>query len=80
MARNDYPDAPFGYGASAAKLTAAETAKLIGINPETLRRWVREGRAPRATRINDRGDLRFTRADVEAFLADRAVEPEAAIA
>ncbi len=48
-------------------LRIRETAEILGVNPETLRRWDREGKLP-AIIINKRGDRRYKKEDIEAFL------------
>ncbi len=48
-------------------LRIRETAKILGVNPETLRRWDREGKLP-AIIISKRGDRRYKKEDIEAFL------------
>lgn len=48
-------------------LTPAEVARLLRVAPKTLRDWARQGRIASVT-VGTRGDRRFRRADVEAFL------------
>ena len=48
-------------------LTLRKVADYLNVHRNTLRRWVREGRI-KASRINDRGDMRFSFYDVKAFL------------
>lgn len=48
-------------------LTPGETASLLGIHTNTLRRWSDNG-VIRAYRIGQRRDRRFQREDVDAFL------------
>lgn len=51
----------------APHLRLTEAAKYLDVHPETLRRWVREGRVDYA-RLGPRGDLRFRVADLDALL------------
>jgi len=44
-----------------------EAATLIKVNPETLRRWDREGKLV-AIKVNDRGDRRYREADIIEFI------------
>jgi putative resolvase len=39
-------------------LKISEAAEILGVHPETLRRWDREGKINAIT-INERGDRRF---------------------
>ena len=48
-------------------LTIREVSQLLHIHPNTLRRWCDTGRI-RAYRITTRGDRRFRREDIAAFL------------
>jgi excisionase family DNA binding protein len=48
-------------------LTVSEVAKLLHVHPNTLRRWVDEGKIM-AYRITRRGDLRFEPSDVHKFI------------
>jgi excisionase family DNA binding protein len=49
-----------------SRYTAADVASLLGVDPKTVHNWVEKG-AIRAARTEGR-HLRFTRADVVAFL------------
>ncbi len=51
-----------------ATLSIAEAARTLGVHPNTLRAWSDQGRI-RSYRINSRGDRRFLRADLDAYLA-----------
>jgi len=44
-----------------------EAAKLINVNPETLRRWDRDGKLI-AIKVNDRGDRRYRESDLMEFV------------
>jgi excisionase family DNA binding protein len=57
-------------------LTTDEVAAELDLNPETVRRWVRERKHLPFTRIGR--EARFQRPDVDAFLAAARVEPERA--
>lgn len=56
------------------RLTTIEAAAVLGVSPETLRRWA-ELKRVRHIRLPS-GHLRFLRADLDAALAP--VEPEPA--
>jgi len=49
-------------------LSTGEAAELLGVHPDTLRRWERAGRV-KAVRTPT-GQRRFKRADIEALLHD----------
>ena len=40
-----------------------KAAEMLGVNPETLRRWDRQGRL-KAIRIGKRGDRRYRQEDI----------------
>lgn len=48
-------------------LTITEAAELLGVHTETLRRWDRENKLV-AVKINDRGDRRYKKSDLESFM------------
>ena len=48
-------------------LTIKEVAKILKVHEETLRRWDNSGKLP-AVKINDRGDRRYRKKDIEKFL------------
>jgi len=48
-------------------LRIREAAEMLGVNPETLRRWDREGKLS-AIIISKRGDRRYKKEDLEEFL------------
>ncbi len=48
-------------------LTISDVAALLKVHPETLRRWDKDGTLP-AVKINDRGDRRWRRIDILAFM------------
>jgi len=45
-----------------------EAAEMLSVNPETLRRWDREGKL-RAIIISKRGDRRYKKEDIEKFIS-----------
>lgn len=49
---------------------ASVVARLAGVNPETIRRWVREGSLPAI--VLPSGRLRFRPEDVDALLTKQA--------
>ena len=53
-------------------LTLRIVADYLSVHRNTLRRWVCEGKI-KASRINNRGDMRFNYADVMAFLEEKRV-------
>jgi predicted site-specific integrase-resolvase len=42
---------------------------MLGVNPETLRRWDRAGKL-KAVIVSTRGDRRYKREDIEKYLKD----------
>jgi excisionase family DNA binding protein len=44
-----------------------EAAELLGIHPETLRRWDKDNKL-KAVVINDRGDRRFKLSEINKFM------------
>lgn len=52
---------------SALALSIASAARLVGIHPNTLRRWAKEGKV-KYYRVGSRGDRRFKKQDVERLL------------
>ena len=57
-------------------LSLAAAAELLGVHPNTLRRWSRAGRVP--SQRTPGGHRRFERAALDAWLARRAGAPLAA--
>lgn len=47
-------------------LTIQEAAQMLGVHPETLRRWDRSGKL-KAIKIGERGDRRFSKTDILKF-------------
>ena len=50
-------------------LKIKEAAEILGVNPETLRRWDNDG-IFLAIKIGKRGDRRYKREDIEKFIKD----------
>ena len=50
-------------------LTASELARLLNVHINTVRRWSNRGTL-KAYRIGPRGDRRFSREDIDSFLAE----------
>jgi len=48
-------------------LTVREVAELLRVSPLTVKRWGKQGKLP-AIRINSRGDRRYRKEAVLAFL------------
>lgn len=44
-----------------------QAAEMLGVNPETLRRWDREGKLL-AIKVSKRGDRRYNQKDIEKFI------------
>ena len=55
--------------------TTRELAKFLNVHINTVRRWSDHG-IIKSYRIGPRGDRRFSRDDVIAFLADNQQQPE----
>ena len=51
-----------------AMLTASELAHLLNVHINTVRRWSNRG-VLKAYRVGPRGDRRFSKEDVDKFLA-----------
>ena len=58
---------------SRVMLTTSDVAQLIGLHPNTVRRWNRRG-ILKSYRVGARGDRRFRREEVDAFLNERETE------
>ena len=50
-------------------LTASELARLLNVHINTVRRWSNRG-ILKAYRVGPRGDRRFSKGDVDNFLAE----------
>jgi excisionase family DNA binding protein len=55
-------------------MTVPEAARRIGRNPETIRRWIREGKLP-SRRVGTQHTI--DEADLEAMVEDELPVPEA---
>lgn len=53
-------------------LRIREAAEMLGVNPETLRRWDREGKL-KAIIISKRGDRRYKNEDIEKFVDNKKI-------
>lgn len=51
-------------------LTIRQAAEILNVHVETLRRWDKAGKL-NAIKVNDRGDRRYKREDVEKFISRR---------
>jgi excisionase family DNA binding protein len=58
---------------SKAMLTVREVARLLKVHVSTVRQWSNRGML-KGYRIGSRGDRRFRREDVDAFLKEREIE------
>jgi excisionase family DNA binding protein len=54
-------------GKNSRMLTTTEVAHLLHVHPNTVRHWANEGLLP-VYRLGIRGDRRFKRKEVEAFI------------
>lgn len=48
-------------------LRISQAAEMLGVNPETLRRWDRSGEL-RAIKLGKRGDRRYRASDIERMI------------
>jgi len=53
-------------------LRIKEAAELLGVNPETLRRWDNQGRL-QAVRMGKRKDRRYKLEDLQRFIETKTV-------
>ncbi len=53
-------------------LRIKEAAEMLGVNPETLRRWDNDGRL-KAVRTGKRGDRRYKLEDLQKILDDKKI-------
>ncbi|MBA7601438.1 hypothetical protein ES703_08511 [subsurface metagenome] len=58
---------------SKVMLTTGDVAQLLGLHPNTVRRWNKKG-ILKSYRISPRGDRRFRREDVDGFLKEGEIE------
>lgn len=54
-------------------LRTSDVAQLLGIHPNTVKRWSKEG-ILKSYRIGSRGDRRFRRKDIDSFLKKAEIE------
>ncbi|MBA7635469.1 hypothetical protein ES703_43073 [subsurface metagenome] len=54
---------------SKVMLTVGDVAQLLGLHPNTVRRWSQKG-ILKSCRINPRGDRRFRREDVDSLVKE----------
>jgi excisionase family DNA binding protein len=52
-------------------LTVAEAAERLRLNPETIRRWLRDGRLSGVWLGSDKAGWRISQADLDAFIVAR---------
>lgn len=57
-----------------ALLTDIEAAAMLGVKNQTVRQWRSKNKGPKYIRVS-RNVIRYRSEDLEAFLADRVVEP-----
>jgi len=50
-------------------LKLSETAEILNVHPNTLRKWDKKG-ILRAVRFGERGDRRYKREDIEKLIKD----------
>lgn len=55
---------------SKVMLSTTDVAQLLGVHPNTVRRWDARG-ILKSYRISSRGDRRFRRRDIDVFLNER---------
>lgn len=57
-------------------LSTGELARLLGLRPQTLRRWRSRGCGPRFVRFGDtrRGRVRYARRDVAGWIEGQRVK------
>jgi len=53
-------------------LTVTEAAEMLGVNPETLRRWDRSGRLV-AIKMGERGDRRYDVKEIEKLVRKKQI-------
>lgn len=70
------PDSPLWNEKGQEMLSINEVAKLIGISPFTLRRWVKNGFGPAHIRLQR--TIRFREQDVERWIEAHRQDPASA--
>lgn len=58
---------------SKVMLTTRDVGQLLGLHPNTVRRWSTKG-VLKSYRIGSRGDRRFKREDIDGFLQEAEIE------
>ena len=58
---------------SRVMLTTSDVAQLLGLHPNTVRRWNAKG-ILKSYRISSRGDRRFRWEDIDSFLKEAEIE------
>jgi len=58
---------------SRVMLTVTDVAQLLGLHPNTVRRWNQKG-ILKSYRIGPRGDRRFRREDIDDFIREAEIE------
>jgi len=53
-------------------LRIKEAAEMLGVNPETLRRWDNEGRL-KAVRLGKRKDRRYKEEDIKKIIENKEI-------
>lgn len=56
-------------------LKDTDAAALLGVKDQTVRTWRSKNIGPKYIRIS-RNIIRYRREDIEAYLADRVIEPD----
>jgi len=70
---------------AADELKPSEVAKLLGVDPTTIRQWIRDGilparrTRPQAGRARAAGHWRIRREDVEALRQQPSFQPDARV-
>lgn len=55
-------------------LTVHEAAERLRLNPETIRRWLRDGRLSGVWLGSDKAGWRISEQDLDAFIVDRTTQ------
>jgi excisionase family DNA binding protein len=55
-------------------LTVSEAAERLRLNPETIRRWLRDGHLSGLWLGSDKAGWRISERDLDAFIADRTTQ------
>ena len=57
------------------KYTIDNVAETFSVNPETIRRWCREGKMKFLKLPGEKGEYRFSEGDIKDFIARQSSEP-----